>query len=80
MEVFGGVLVLRRITASHMPAGHAHAKVNPSVADFYAVFANVLVRGCDLDLIQMLALFWHFYLPARHPERRLFSRMQGTTN
>jgi hypothetical protein len=31
--------------------------MNPGVADFYAVFTDVLVGGRDFDLIQVLAFF-----------------------
>jgi hypothetical protein len=55
VKVFGGVFILRRIAATHTPARHAHAQVNPGVADFHALFTDVFVGGCDLDLIQMLA-------------------------
>jgi hypothetical protein len=55
MEVFGGMFILRRIAATYVPAEHAHAQMNPGVADFYAVFTDVRVRGGDFDLIQVLA-------------------------
>jgi hypothetical protein len=31
--------------------------VDPGVADFYAVFTDVLVGGGELDLIEVLAFF-----------------------
>jgi hypothetical protein len=63
MEVFGGVFVLRRIAASHIPANHAHPQVNPGVAKFDALFTDVNVGRPELDLIQMLAFLSHIYLP-----------------
>jgi hypothetical protein len=53
--MFGGMLILRRIAATDVAAGHAHAEVNPGVAEFYAFFADVRVGGGDFDLIEMLA-------------------------
>src|SRR5260370_32853292 len=63
LKMFGGVLVLRRIAATHLPAGHAHAQVNPGVTDLDAVFTDVLLGRRDLDLVQMFAFFCHFRLP-----------------
>jgi hypothetical protein len=56
MEVFGSMFVFGRIAASHVAAFHAQAQVDPGVAGFHALFADVLVGGSDFDLIQMLAL------------------------
>jgi hypothetical protein len=53
MEMLGGVLVLRRIAASHVPASQAKPQVDPFVAHFHAFFANMLVCGFKLDLIQV---------------------------
>jgi hypothetical protein len=54
-KMFGGVLVFRGIAATHVPAYHAHAQVNPGVADFDALFTDMRVGGRDLNLIQVLA-------------------------
>jgi hypothetical protein len=54
-EVFGGVLVLGRITASHVAARHAHSKMNPGVAGLDAVFTDMRVCSCDFDLVEVLA-------------------------
>jgi hypothetical protein len=51
MEVFGGVFVLGGIAATHMAARHAHAKVNPRIADLHAIFTDVRVGRGDFDLI-----------------------------
>jgi hypothetical protein len=56
MKMFGGVLIFGRIAAAHLPAHHAHAQMNPGVAEFYALFANVCFGGGELDLIEMFAL------------------------
>jgi hypothetical protein len=62
VKMFGGMLVLRRIAAADMPAGQAHAQVNPGVAHFDAVRTNMYVCGRDFDLIEMLA-FCHYQSP-----------------
>jgi hypothetical protein len=63
MKMLGRVFVLRRIAATHVPAYHAQAQVNPGVAHLHALFTNVRIGGRDLDLIQVLAFLGHFYLP-----------------
>jgi hypothetical protein len=59
VKMFSGVFVLGRIAAAHVPARHTHAQVNPRVAEFYAFFANMRIRGCDFYLIQVLAFLCH---------------------
>jgi hypothetical protein len=63
MKMLGSVLVLRRVAAAHIATRHTQAQVNPCVAHFDALFADVRVRGCDFDLIEMLALGWHRFSP-----------------
>src|SRR5580693_4647824 len=70
MKMFGGMFVLRRITATHIPADHAHPEVNPGVAEFDTLFTDVDIGGPELDLIQVLAFLSHLHLLC-HPERRL---------
>jgi len=53
MEMLGGVPVLRGIAASHVPASQAKPQVDPFVAHFHAFFANMLVSGFKLDLVQV---------------------------
>jgi hypothetical protein len=55
MKVFGRVLVLGRIAATHLAANHAQAQMNPSVSDFYAFFASAFVGVFEFDLIEMFA-------------------------
>ena len=59
MKVFRRVLILRRVAAAHLAANHAQAQVNPGVADFYALFADMLIGGAYFDLVQMLAFLCH---------------------
>jgi len=69
-EVLGGVFILGRIATTHMPAGKTQAQVNPGVASFHAVFANVLIRFSDLDLVQVRAFICH----PSSPLKRFFLR------
>jgi hypothetical protein len=62
-EMFGGVLILGGIAASYVSANHAQAEMNPCISKLHALFTNVLVGGCDLDLIEMLAFQCHVQVP-----------------
>jgi hypothetical protein len=61
VEMFGGVLVLRRIAAAYVSARETQAKVNPCVAKFHALLAHVGGGGSDFYLIQVLAFLRHFF-------------------
>jgi hypothetical protein len=56
VEMFGGVLVERRIAAADMAADQAQAKMNPGTADFEALFATLRLGLHVLNLVQMRAL------------------------
>jgi hypothetical protein len=62
VEMFGGVLVLGRVAAPHMSADETQAQVNPGITSLDAVFAYMLVRLCDFDLVQVRAFFRHRFL------------------
>jgi hypothetical protein len=62
VEVFGGVLVLGRIATAHMSTSETQAQVNPGIARLNTVFAHMLVRGFDFDLVQVRAFFRHRFL------------------
>ena len=47
MEMFGGVLIFGRVTATDVAAGEANSQVNPPVAGFHAIFTN-MVRGLEI--------------------------------
>lgn len=64
MKVLGSVLVLRRVAAADVAADHAHAQVDPSIADLHAILTHVSVRRLNLDLIEMSAVFGHDFYPA----------------
>jgi hypothetical protein len=56
MEMFGGVLVLRRIATAYMAAGSAETKVDPVVAHLETFFAAVCFRFHGVNLIHVGAL------------------------
>jgi len=59
MKMLGGMLVLRGIATAHIAAFQAQSEVHPSVSEFDALFANMLLGVCDFDLIEMSASFGH---------------------
>lgn len=63
VKMFGGVLILRRVAASCVPADHAHPQMYPGVAGFDAVFADVFIGSRNFDLIQMFAFTRHSLSP-----------------
>jgi hypothetical protein len=62
VEMLGRMLVLGRIAAAHVPTRKTQAQVNPIIAGFHTVFAHMLLRFSDLDLIKMGTGFWHWFL------------------
>jgi hypothetical protein len=59
VEVLGSVLVLGRVTTSHLTTTQAETQVNPRIAEFHAVFANVCGCRRDFDLVEVCALLLH---------------------
>lgn len=56
VEVFGGMLILRRIAAAYMPAFKAKTQVYPRIPDFQTILAAIRA-GRDLsDLVNMCTL------------------------
>lgn len=60
VEMFGGMLVLGRVTAANMSTAQAKAKVDPGIADLHAVLTYILPGTFDLDLVQMIAALSHY--------------------
>src|SRR5579884_3632371 len=56
VEMFGRVAVLRGIAATHVPADHAQAQVNPAIAGLQTVFAAPAVRLHVANLVRVRAL------------------------
>jgi hypothetical protein len=53
VEMFGCVLVLRRIAATHVAADHTQPQVNPCVVHFQTLLAAVGMRLYVFDLVEM---------------------------
>ena len=62
MEMFGGVLVLRRVAAAHMSADETQAQVDPGIAELNALLTYVRGRRSDFDLIEVGACCRHRFL------------------
>jgi hypothetical protein len=62
VEMFGRVLVLRRVAAADVPARFAQAQVNPIVSDLQTIFAAIRARRDIANLVQMCAGFHKFLL------------------
>ncbi len=62
VKMLGRVLVFRRIAASHVTTRQAQPQVNPSVPGLHTLFADMLARLFDLDLIQMRTFTGHGFL------------------
>jgi hypothetical protein len=63
VKMFGGVLVLRRITAANVATFHAKAKVNPGVTHFQTLLAAGSVRGDFMNVGEMRAGRRHDFAP-----------------
>jgi hypothetical protein len=55
MSMLGCMTVLGRVATSDMSAIGAHAQVHPTVAGFYAVFADVFRGLCDSQVVEVTA-------------------------
>jgi hypothetical protein len=59
VKVLGGMLVLRRVAASHMSARQAQAQMYPPVPQLNAFLAYVVLSISDFDLVEMGASIFH---------------------
>jgi hypothetical protein len=60
VEVPCSVLVLRRITAAHVPAFHAQAQVDPAIARLDAILAYMSCGRADLGrLLEVSSISGH---------------------
>jgi hypothetical protein len=55
-----GMLVLGRVTTSHMAAAEAEPEMNPCIADLHAILANPRVGRGDFYFIQMTTYNVHW--------------------
>jgi hypothetical protein len=62
VEVLGGVLVLRRITAAYMPTGETQPQVDPAVPCLQTVFTSIGAWRDILNLVEMRTLLCHVFL------------------
>lgn len=69
VKVFGRVLVLRRITASHVATDQAHAQMNPSVSGFQTLLTSGSAWPNFPDLVEMTTAF--------HAQSPLADRVSG---
>ncbi len=64
VEMPGGMLILRIVTAAHMSTGETEAQVHPSISNFQTVFTPIGARCDVLYLIKMRASLCHvLFLP-----------------
>jgi hypothetical protein len=70
MEVFGRVLIGRRVTAADVTAGQAEPEVNPAASCIEAVLTTFSGRLDIVNLIQMRA---SFHLSSLYSSKENFS-------
>jgi hypothetical protein len=58
VEMLGRVFILRRVATGGISADEAHAQVNPGVAGFDAIFADMFIGFSYFDLIEMGTFLW----------------------
>ena len=64
MEMLGGVLILRIVTAPDMSTGETEAQVHPGISNFQTVLTSSGARCDDLYLIKMRTSLCHvLFLP-----------------
>jgi hypothetical protein len=56
MKVLCCVLIFGRIATAHVPAFEAQTQMDPAIASFEALFANVFVCGSKPDSVYMRTL------------------------
>ena len=66
MEMFGGMLIGRRIAAAYMTTTKAQAKMDPGVARFQTLFAALRVGMNVPNLVQMGTLLHTLFPVAQH--------------
>ena len=62
MKMFGGVLILGRVSTTDISALKTKPKMDPSVSCFNTLFADVLVGFSDFDLVEMRTFTAHWTL------------------
>jgi hypothetical protein len=59
VEMRGGVLVLRGVTAAYVPTDEAFAQMHPAIACLQTLFAPLRARRDLSDLVKVHTLFCH---------------------
>jgi hypothetical protein len=77
VEVFGRMFILGGITATNVSALQAKSQVDPRVSHFDAFFADVLVRGFDLYLVEMGACSGHRFVLALIVHQNEFAELSS---
>jgi len=75
VEVFCGVLVLRRVAAAYVSTFQAKPQVDPGVAQLHALRANVNAGMGDFNRIEVGAGFRHFVFSFAQRSRALRSHL-----
>jgi hypothetical protein len=62
VKMLGGMFILRRVTATNLPAAQAQPQMDPGVAHLHTFLADPDTGGCEFYLVQMSAFARHCYL------------------
>ncbi len=62
VEMPGGVLILRIVTATDMSTGETEAQVHPGITDFQAVLAPIGARRDVTYLVEVATLLCHVFM------------------
>ena len=62
MEMSGGVLILRIITATDMSTGETEAQVQPAISNFQTVLTSIGARRDLAYLVEVATLLCHMFL------------------
>ena len=62
MEMPGGVLILRIITATDMSTGETEAQVHPAISNFQTVLTSIGARRELTYLVEVATLLCHMFL------------------
>src|SRR5712692_2690531 len=62
VEMPGGVLILRIVTAPDMSTGETEAQVHPGITDFQAVLAPIGARRDVTYLVEVATLLCHVFM------------------
>ena len=61
VEMPGGVLVLRIVTAADVPTGETEAQVHPAISNFQTVLTSIGARRDFAYLVEVATVFCHMF-------------------